>query len=223
MKDFWKKYKIYLAILIYLIIIGLIGFFIARPMVLATKEKSDQIQQKIAIQERKEEKLRELPSIRNQYEEVKSQEDKITISLNKENVVNLVEKLERISEETGNKIKMELKENDSDSKKNNNSAKNSKEEKDILIGDLPSDEYVKMKIILYGRYENFLNFLNKVENMEFYSDVISIAVKRASENGPGLSKNPFTGTNELVSEEADSGNIDKIYSQLEVVFYLENK
>lgn len=223
MKDFWKKYKIYLVILIYLIIVGLVGFFIARPMVLATKEKSDQIQQKVAIQERKEEKLRELPSIRIQFEGAKKQEDKIIISLNKENVVSLVEKLEKISEETGNKINMELKENEDEGKKNSNPPKKSKEEKDVLIEDLPSDKYVKIKIVLYGRYENFLNFMNKVENMEFYSDVVSVAVKRAAESGSGLSKNPFTGTSEQISEENSLENKDKVYSQLEIVFYLENK
>jgi len=217
MKDFWKKHKTCLSISIYLVVVGLIGFFVARPMVSAIREKSDQIQQKIALQEGKEEKLKELPSIRSQFEKVKNQEEKINISLNEENVVSLVEKLEKISEETGNKIKMELPEN------GQYSGKNSKEEKDSLAESLPSDKYVKMKISLYGSYSSFLNFLNKVENMEFYSDVISIAVRRASESGPGLSNNPFTGMKNLSNEENSSENKDKINSQLIVVFYLENK
>lgn len=222
MKNFWKKYKTYLAISIYLIIIGLVGFFVAYPVMRSIRDKSDKIQQKIAMQERRKEKLLELSSMRSQFEEAKKQEEKINISLNKDNVVVLIEKLEKISEETGNKIKMELSNNEQDSKKNNNPVKKSNEEKDSLIEDLPSDKYVKIKIILSGRYENFLNFLNKIENMEFYSDVVSIAIKRASENGPGLSTNPFAKTNTLNIENVPEDK-DAIISQIEAVFYLENK
>lgn len=222
MKNFWKKYKTHIVILIYLIIIGLVGFFIARPMIQSIKDKSDKIQQKIAMQERRKEKLLELSSMRSQFEEAKKQEEKINISLNEDNVVVLIEKLEKISEETGNKIKMELSGNEKDSKKNNNLAKNSNEEKDNLAEDLPSDKYVKIKIILGGRYGNFLNFLNKIENMEFYSDVVSVAIKRASENGPGLSTNPFAKANTLNIENVPEDK-DAIISQIEAVFYLESK
>jgi F0F1-type ATP synthase membrane subunit b/b' len=222
MKDFLKKNKTYLAISIYLILVGLVGFFVARPMVLAIEEKSNQIQQKIAIQERKEEKLKELPLIRSQYEEVRNQEEKMDTPLKNENIVSLVERLEKISEETGNKITMELSENKQDAKKDA-AATNSEDEKDALVKDLPSDKYIKMKIVLSGRYGNFLNFINKVENMEYYSDIVSVAIRRESESGPGLEKNPFSGTRNLSNPENKTGDKDNINSQTVVVFYLENK
>lgn len=223
MKSFWKKNKTYLIISIYLTVVGLIGFFVARPMVLATEEKSTQIQQKIAIQERKEEKLKELPLIRSQYEDVQNQEKKMEVSLSEKNIVSLVERLEKISEETGNKIKMELSEKKQESRRDTSAAKDGEEEKPSLLKDLPGDKYITIKIILSGRYDEFLNFINKIENMEFYADVISIGIRRASETGPGLTNNPFSGAKNLNNPENGTADKNQINSQIEAVFYLEKE
>lgn len=218
MKDFFKKNKIQLAIYIYLIIIGMILFFIARPIILKINEKNNRIQENIADQESRKDRISNLPAVRNQIEMVNNQEDKTELLLNDENTVNLIEKLEKISEETGNNIKIELSQENSSSQKANSSKKNS-EKKEVITDNLPSDTYIKMNISLKGRYENFLAFLRKLENSDYYSDVISFNITNYQKSLTS-SSNPFK---EVSNGADDVVNNDVVLTSLGVVFYLEKK
>jgi Tfp pilus assembly protein PilO len=216
MKYFFKKYKIHLAIAIYLLIIGAASFFIARPMILGIREKNDEIQKNIADQESKKERLGKLPAFKKQFEEIGANEDKINIVLNNGNIVVLIEKLEKISEETGNKIKIDMAGDQTNKKTQSSSKKDDKS----LANNLPSDSYIIMNITLTGNYENFLDFIRKIENMEYYSDILSIKITKGINDNSSSATSPFIGSD---SSGASTGGKDSISSVLGVAFYLEKK
>lgn len=218
MKYFFEKYKTHLVIGVYLISVGAFFFFVARPIILNFDEKNNKIQESIADQESKKDRISNLPAVRNQMEMINSQKDKTEILLNEENTVSLIEKLEKISEETGNNIKIELSQENISSSKNSSSKKNS-DKKETISDNLPSNAYIKMNISLKGKYENFLAFLRKLENSDYYSDVISFKITNYQKSLTS-SSNPFKETS---NEAEDIVGENFILANLEVIFYLEKK
>jgi hypothetical protein len=156
---------------------------------------------------------------------IKSDEDKMNVSLNRESAVILIEKLEKVSEETGNEIKIELVEEKVDNKNSGNLKKTDTKEADNLISSLPSDNYIKMRIKLSGEYINLLDFIKKLENMEYYSDIIYIKATKEQEKVSNQAPiaSPFEGEDLINKEKTSIEEKSKISSILEAVFYLENK
>jgi Tfp pilus assembly protein PilO len=220
MNKYIKNNKIVLAIFLYAVFLGALYFFIIRYFFNEIENKVNKIQEKIVIQENLKEKNSKLPAFRDQFELIQKGESKMAINLNKDSVVELIKKIEKISEETGNKVKIEVSENDSLAKKN--SAKSGKEEenkKKSIAEKLPLEKSMTINIQLMGNYGNLIDFIRKIENMNYYCDILSLNISKGDGNFSNSSKNPF-----------DSGNlgsgdiIDKdkgIFSQLAVVFYLD--
>ncbi|MFH0969063.1 MAG: hypothetical protein V1804_00980 [Patescibacteria group bacterium] len=219
MKEFLKKNRIPLSIISYLAILGVLYFFSARPMVSSIEKKNNEIQERIANQEIRKEKITELPSIRKQSEMLGNQEEKLKILLSENNTVNLIEKIEKIADETGNKIKIELPEKQEDTKKASKPKKTGEKETKPISENLPSDKYTKINITLSGKYQNFISFMKKIENTEYYCDAISFKV---SIDNSGSSKgNPFQD-NLSSSDGSITQDKDNISSKIEAVFYLNN-
>jgi hypothetical protein len=224
MKEFLKKYKILLSVIIYFIAFGTAYFFIARPMIARIEDENNKIQEKIIDQEIKKENLSELPAMRDQFEMVNDQNnlEDVSISLNNENIVNLIEKIEKISDETGNKIKIDLPE---DKKENKTQSKNKKvSDKDIktIIESLATDNYIRVNMSLSGSYPNFLSFIKKIENMKYCSDIVSFKISNVEKSSANSSSNPFASNSAGNEIDADE-NKNNIYSTIETVFYLEDK
>lgn len=217
MEYFFKKYKVCVILAAYFIMILAFYFFVARPMIFGIKNKNNEIQEKIIDQEIKKEKISDIPLMKEQIDMIEENEQKINVSLNKDSVVSLIERLEKISEETGNKIKIELFEEQLE--KTPKKKADNKNEKS-LIEKLPSDKYIKMSIKLWGEYGSFLNFLGKLENMEYYSDAVSIKLAKGDSKNSG--GNPFLGSSST-SNNISPEDKNKIISTIEVVFYIEDK
>jgi Tfp pilus assembly protein PilO len=220
MKDFIKKHKIVLIVTAYFVAVGLVSLFFAWPMMKEVREKNNELQTKMVDQEIKKDRLAKLSSIREQFEMVKNQEGAVNISLNKENVVSLVEKLEKISDDTGNKIKIELFDEQSEKKKSAQAKKANNDEK-IIIENLPSDKYIMINISLKGGYGSFMNFLKKLENMEYYADVVSVKVSKNSDSQNVSASNPFE-TNPISENAPSEDGKNDVLSTISAVFYLEN-
>ena len=218
MLNFLKKNKIYLIITAYFVIVGAAYFFLVRPIIRKIEVRNNEIQEKIAGQEIKKEKIMQMPALKSQFEMVQKDEEKIKVSLNKDNLVGLIERIEKISEETGNKIKIELSEEQID-KKNTKAKKETDKDKNQIIS-LPDDNYIRMKVILLGDYSGLLGFINKIENMDYYSDILSFKITDDLKDGSSFSGNPFSGSAPKEGENATPIK-SNISSVIEVVFYLE--
>ena len=160
----------------------------------------------------------QMPALKNQFEMVQRDEDKIRLSLNRDNLVGLIEKIEKVSEETGNKIKIELSE-ELDDKKSTKLKKDTDKDKNKTIN-LPSDNYIKIKANLFGNYVGLLGFINKIENMSYYCDIVSFKITDNLKNNGDSSGNPFS---ESVAKEGEAAVPveSNISSTIEIVFYLE--
>lgn len=222
MKDFIEKYKIFLSVFVYVLILMLGYVFVVAPSFSKIDKKNSEIQEKIAKQENDKEKISKLPSFKSQFEMIANEEEKVKIGVSKDNVVALLEKIEKISGETGNRVKIEIENTQDQNKKDVSKSKEKeddvKEEKKILEN-LPLDRFIKINIVLTGSYQNLISFLNKIENADYYSDIISIKISKDSEKN--FSNNPFDNSKITNTGNQKESEKNELFSRITIVFYLD--
>ncbi len=222
MKKFLKKYKIYVASFAYVLFLVIVYFFIAGPLLSKIENNNNLIKEKMASQENNREKISKLPNLKNQFDKITANESRIKVGLTSNSVVGLLEKIEEISEETGNKVKIEIVDSPviKEKKETSKSKKNVKKEEENIIDKLPIDRYIIVNIRLAGNYKNFVDFVRKIETLEYYSDITSIVISKEIIKNSS-SPNPFA-VGELESAQKEMEKIkNEVYSEIAVAFYLE--
>ncbi len=216
MKPLLEKYKIAVAIAAFALIISSVFYFAVKPLFREINLKSAKIQEMVTSQESKKERLGELPVLREQFEMAENEEGKMIELLGEDRAVELIEKVEKIAEETGNKIAIEI----PDEKDKTGRAKTeaSREESE-LRAKLPNENYLEMTIKLEGDYNQLLNFLEKMEEAEFYSDAISldVSIKQAK---PGDSDSGAAFSKSKSGQPAPAGKL-ALDSAVGIVFYVK--
>jgi len=198
MKEFWKKNKIIIAVAAYSAIVLLFFYFAVSPLIESIKKNSDEIQKIKIDREISQERISKLPEMKNGYATYEQEKDNLDIILDQNNSVDFIKKVELLSEETGNKINLSIADN-SNASKNAKDAKTGKKDPESIKDNLPSDKYISMNMTLEGSYENFIKFLYKLENLDYYVNVISFDLSKeaVSEENNGASKT--SGKNILIS------------------------
>jgi len=219
----WKKYKAAIIILAFLVALGLVYFFVIEKLTAEIVNKKNKFQESMAIQEKQRNRLKELPELRNNFEILEDAEKKIYPFLKKDKAVELIQEVEKLAENTGNKVAIEVAAPDASAKA---SAKNATE---TIISALPVKEYIQLRIKVTGSFFSLLKLLNKLENSHYYLDIVSLQVSRnqnpeeAKREEVGA-KNPFSQSSG--TRNADNGgaveNSQKTVSLINVVVYTQN-
>ncbi|OGI17310.1 MAG: hypothetical protein A2Z52_02905 [Candidatus Moranbacteria bacterium RBG_19FT_COMBO_42_6] len=177
MKDFWKKYKMWISIVLYLLLMAALFLFIGKPLLSEIQEKSDEIQKIKIDNQLSQERIAKLPEMRELHETFDQEKNNLTVALDQDNSVDFIKKLELLAQETGNKISLKIDDNSAVLKSDKTSkTKKEKGGSGDIASSLPSDKYLSMEITLEGKYENFLTFLYKLENLDYYVNVLSLSL-----------------------------------------------
>ncbi|EKE18962.1 MAG: hypothetical protein ACD_9C00184G0001 [uncultured bacterium] len=187
----------------------------------------DQIQEEEMKQEVVRRQISELPKIQSQYETLKTG-DLSDVLLDKEKAVILIEKLEKIAENTGNSIVIKVEESVVETKKT--SSKNKPVAEATIFDDLPSSDYLRLKITLTGEYDSVVNFIKAIESFEYYCDIVGIQISKNDEEsriysvntGTIGSMNPFSPREVDVIKKIQTPN-NSLSASLETVFYIKQK
>lgn len=215
MKNIWKKYREIVVILAYVLLLGILFYFAIRPLFASISQNIEKIQQGTVEQERRIGKMKEAASLEKQAEIIQKEAENMQVLSGRDQIVTLLELIEKIGEETGNEIKIEV--------SDETAVKAEKGGKD-LISQLPTDKYIKMKITISGKYNNFANFVRKIESMQYWSDIVSLRIS-ASEVELQGKKNNISPFQKVVIESKDKE--EKILENAGVVaeagmvFYLD--
>lgn len=220
MKPFLKKYKIAVAIAVFALVISSVFYFAVKPLLKEINSKSTKIQETVAGQESKKERLGELPGLREQFKIVESEEGKMIELFGEDRAVELIEKVEKIAETTGNKIIIEI---PGEKDKTGRVKTEASKEESELRAKLPGKDYLEMTIKLEGNYNQLLNFLGKLEEAGLYSDVVSLDVAVKQETPVKSSDlgvvSPASGS-EASQEQATAGE-PVLNSAIDTVFYIK--
>lgn len=213
MKDFWKKYNIWITIAGFLLLIVVAWIFALVPIRKSIESNSDEAQRKIIDGEMYVERVSKISEMEKTRALLAENESNLRVFLDKNSEVDFIKKIEDIAAETGNKVSLKIE--DESAAPKTKAAANKKNEDEIKKG-LPKMEYLSMSISLEGNYEQAMNFLHKIENMNYYVDVLSISMNKSAVEAV---VDPFS------AEKAKAGVIatasEVIKSDLDVIVYLE--
>lgn len=176
-------------------------------------ENSDEIQKKNIDNNIYKERVQRIPEMEKTQAVFEGNKNNLKIFLNGSSEVDFIKKIESVAEETGNRITLKIAED-----KNKKPAKkeDKKDENDIKNALPGNNKYVTIQIGLEGSYENLFNFMRKLENINYYVNVISLDINKTVVEKEA---SPFAPAG---AEKVD-GYIKKeiIKSNLEAIVYLE--
>jgi hypothetical protein len=220
MNNVIKKYKLTINIIAYLLIIGVVSFLVIRPVLRSIKENNDNIQKSVLDQEDKEKRIAEIPELEKEYEDVEKQSGRISYFFTEDKAVELIEDIEAMAEATGNTVGIEVLDKKENKAIRGSNDKGVKEEKADIMADLPMSDFVHLKINLGGSFEGLVNFIEKLEAMKYYSDVVSL--KSANEIKTKVVENASTDKNAAPADTTVK-TVDEyvLNTSVEVVFYVK--
>lgn len=221
MKDFWKKHKIPTALAGYAIAVVATVYFLIVPMVVRIQTSSDEIQKSLIDSEILKERVNRIPEMQKMSQ--KYQKSNLDVILSPEEKLNFIKKVETLVDETNNKMKIDIaKKTD---KKLAKSPKKDGEEKGIMES-LPSDNYMSLSFILRGDYPSLINFLHKLENLDYYVNVVALSSKKIDaqiESEGQIRYNFFGGSNNDYKNKTESGAKEVIETVIDVAVYLKKE
>lgn len=227
MKNFLHKQREILTVLAYVGIVSVLVFFVILPLLDRIDRINDQMQEENARHESIENQIKDLPKIQKQYEDLQNNQDLSAVLFEKNEAVQLIERLEKLAEETGNIIDMSIQDTAPvavDNKKTSSKTKNETEKS--LLEDLPNSNYLPIKIIISGDYNSIYKFTKSLELFEYYSDTISIQIIQSekTKNEKSSSSLSFDAQNPFSAENSEESVEDKarelpLTATLETVFY----
>lgn len=233
MKNFFQKQREIVAIASYICLILALIYFVILPLISRINGVKDEIQEESLNQEIKKQQIEDLPKMQSQFEILQKNEELLSVLLNRDDAVVLIEKLEKAAESSGNKISISVQDQNQNSQKNSLQtvpAKKPDAKKpadDTLVGKLPSADYLQMKITLTGNYNSMLNFIGTLEKFEYYADIIGIQIKQSSGSGGNEQSSSVgdfgfvkTQKKDDIAKKAEESKIEEnLETSLDVVFY----
>lgn len=225
MKNFWKKYKVQIVLAIYFIFLGSFIYGGIFKVVKNIKNGADEIQKKIIDNEIDKKNLDKIPQLVSDYEIFSSQENNLNVILPKESEIEFIQSLEDLAKETGNAISLKLIEEEGSSVKDSQGKVPAKEKnQEDIKSNLPYQDYIAIQLELKGGYPELMKFLEKLENMKYYANVVAFDLKKEDNLVETQPSNPFIGSdNAAASEENKSAENQKkeiLKSLIDLVVYI---
>jgi F0F1-type ATP synthase membrane subunit b/b' len=226
MKNFWKKHKIKIISAVYVTLVVVTVRFGVAPFANRLNERADDIQKRILDNQINRDRMGEIPSLEEELDEYQEKKNALNVVVDSNEEIYFIKKLESISEETGNKISLNIE----DEKLENKKAVAQKEDEKSIRSDLKYDSYTIMTITLNGDYRGLVNFIRKLENADQYVNILSISSEKADENeisGPKASfgVDVFSAPSNPNESESDQSKVRKeiLESKINIAVYNGNK
>ncbi len=212
--------------------LGAVVWMGVKPLIGQINANAKAIQKKVADQENSKQRLSELPALQKQFEKILAEEEKLQPLLRKEQAVELIEKIEKIAGMTNSQVAIEIGDGQSAKQTQPDSSGAEKETvKKTLKDNLPAKNYLEMKIKLTGFYPDIADFLGKIENIEYYSDITAISFSVLEDEKSQFGSNvPFEFA---VKKDAEKNETEKnnqaepgriaVKAVLNAVFYLKDE
>ncbi len=194
MKAFFFTHRFWLTLLGFVVALGLLFWFGARLIWKSNLGLMNRLQELAADQEILRSQADRLSELRLQDEIIHASRDRLTVVVAKEDIVNLIERIEQLAAETNvtvviestNGVSQQLqmlkkakpkatesKEAGEDSEPSAPSAQKT-DTPETIVEKLPTDQYVEVTLKVTGEYAPLRLFLEKLEVMPYYVGVIDM-------------------------------------------------
>jgi hypothetical protein len=230
MNGFWKRSKNFLTPLFFALLLGLFGWFVARPFHAKIRIGMNRIEEVRAEKEMQAELASRLPEIRRQAEEVAAEEEILETVIPEGRIVPLVETWEALARDAGVEIEIEARQEPAGKPTKTDPKKSGADgSKETLRGKLPMQDYLEVSVRLTGEYGAIRNFLYRFETLRFATDVLSVEIGPAkdTEGNPGASRDlfrealPSEGSDGAVAGHEEPAGTARLQAVLSVAVYVQ--
>lgn len=247
----WSRFKPIVMQLILFVVIGLIGWFGIRLLLLTIQEKMNDIQKLSVTREHREKQLERLPDLEAQHTLIGEHEDWLGIILTKDRIVEFIQEIEQLAQDENVVVEIESRDNAFLESKVTALEKKDTPEKSAttptekaemaaepmkkaavsketgIVTELPYKKYLKLTITVTGDYGNVVRFLHRLETLPYALDVIGLNLKQRSEESDRATPesgtlNPFAG--ETPAEpQITAAKVRVLEAVFETVVYMKDE
>lgn len=219
-----KKYKLWIVAIAYLAVAGLALVFIVAPLRDRTFKLAENLQRSKVDGEMNQIKIARISETEKQRKYFQEKTSWLDGFLDYNEEMDFIKKLEALSEETGNKIALKIEEPLLKTEKKV-TGKTSEEEddnkkKEDIISTLPYPKYIILRISLQGNYDGLFQFIQKLENFDYYVNITSLQLQRgiADKEESTVLFDPFVANSEE-TEAVEKKDTLTLKSEISAVVY----
>jgi Tfp pilus assembly protein PilO len=175
------NHKMSLIVLAYAVAVAAAGYFVFWPLISGLSHTADTIQENLLDQQFNKIRLQNLPGMENDWAEYRANKNSLNVILSPSSEVGFIEEVESIASSTKNTINLQIGDPSDPTQiakvKRANAGNKANAPKSILDG-LTDNNYFPVQINLTGDYPGLVGFIHALENMQFYVNIVSIAVNK---------------------------------------------
>ena len=168
-------------ILAYATAVAVVGDFVFLPLVAGLQHTADTIQENLLDQQFDKTRLQNLSGTEKDWAEYEANKKSLNVILNPSSEVGFIEGVESIASGTSNVINLQIGD-PSDPQQIAKMEQSSGDDKSnapkSILGGITYDNYFPVQINLSGNYQDLVEFVHGLENMQFYVNIISINVNK---------------------------------------------
>ncbi len=226
MRNFYKRYKVQVILASYLLILGAFIYGGIFTVIKQIKDRADEIQKKIIDNEVENKNLAKIPQLMDDYAIFSAKGQDLEVILKKEAEIDFIQSLENLAKETGNEISLKLIEEESSRVKESQTKTKAKEKnEEDFESNLPYANYITIQLELKGEYLGLMKFLEKLESMGYYANVMAFDLKKEENQAEEKTNNPFIGSNIVVApaenKPAENQKKEILKSLINLVIYIK--
>ena len=163
-----------------------------------------------ALQENQENRVKELPQLREQYDLILQNENRLDTLVSHDQIVPFIENIETLAHENAAEIIITNQEQGvkkktatvpkkgfdaADDEKGGTAATDKKKKDESIMGNLPLEKYMSLRLDVRGEYANVARFLHQMESLPYAVDIVAIDMRTWEPNAVGLQGNSFSTKN----------------------------
>ena len=217
MKQFMRKNRILLAVVVFLAVVPVAAYYIGVFLLQRIEQKSYNYQKMLVDGELEKARVEKIPQMEAVDEEFERDGYVVNSILGRDREVDFIEYLEVLAGETENAINIEIVEaGRTELVKKTKSKKQIEEDKKSIEEQLAHKEYTSMQLELRGTYASLLNFVNKLENGEYYVNIISFSLEKKLVDDEAFSQKKSASERDIFSPVARSKNRTSSFKHISI-------
>lgn len=230
MNIFWENYKVAIVISAYIFLLVCIFEFGILPLKESINEKRIEAAKKVLDYEIDEKRVMEIPRLKEKVDLIEESMPKLEIFIAEGDELLIIENIEKLSLDTGNEVKIEIA-NGAGEKQKNQAPKSDVENSENGEFGLYGDKYLSVRLDIKGSFNEVFNLINKLENFDYISDIVSIRLSKVEAKSQARSSlverqttNFLENRTDLVQEKEGEGVNEKnesVDALIDMVFYFK--
>jgi len=179
----------------YIIFIILFIYGYLFPSISKIEKQANKIQEKIVDKKILENRLSQLPDMEEKSQNFSQNKEKLGKIVTDSEEVEFIEYIEDLAQETGNEINIIVPEGQSNNENSpKKSAKNAQVNGGNILADLSAKKFILLEISLAGDFNQAFRFIKKMENSDYYSNIISFNMEKIESSRENRSGSIFSST-----------------------------